>query len=166
MANKIETSSKNIKPRINLNHNIYLSKVLEVSFFAIIAVPINVYFLNFYKSHYSTHTGTEKVICKVHLNYVLLFWLVMIILKCMLKQQYAAKVLETITKMVRHLLYRFDMTSFSPSSMFQQTLQLLVMQGSYGSWVMENLESHCMHGIVSLVIDIVCVVCKLSQVSK
>ena len=52
----------------------------------------------------------------------------------MLKQQYAAKVLETITKMVRHLLYRFDMTSFSPSSMFQQTLQLLVMQGSYGSW--------------------------------
>ena len=23
MANKIETSSKNIKPRINLNHNIY-----------------------------------------------------------------------------------------------------------------------------------------------
>ena len=51
MANKIETSSKNIKPRINLNHNIYLSKVLEVSFFAIIAVLINVYFWNFYKSH-------------------------------------------------------------------------------------------------------------------
>ena len=25
MANKIETSSKNIKPRINLNHNIYTS---------------------------------------------------------------------------------------------------------------------------------------------
>ena len=49
MANKIETSSKNIKPRINLNHNIYLSKVLEVSFFAIVAVLINVYFLNFYK---------------------------------------------------------------------------------------------------------------------
>ena len=25
MANKIETSSKNIKPRINLNHNIYMT---------------------------------------------------------------------------------------------------------------------------------------------
>ena len=26
MANKIETSSKNFKPRINLNHNIYLNQ--------------------------------------------------------------------------------------------------------------------------------------------
>ena len=31
MANKIETSSKNIKPRLNLNHNIYISYLQEVS---------------------------------------------------------------------------------------------------------------------------------------
>ena len=31
MANKIETSSKNIKPRINLNHNIYIDLLMAWS---------------------------------------------------------------------------------------------------------------------------------------
>ena len=30
MANKTETSSKNIKPRTNLNHNIYIIKDLKI----------------------------------------------------------------------------------------------------------------------------------------
>ena len=32
MANKIETSPKNIKPRMNLNHNIYIGKLIMRSF--------------------------------------------------------------------------------------------------------------------------------------
>ena len=40
MANKIETSSKNIKPRINLNHNIYIMLV-EITLFYIIAICCN-----------------------------------------------------------------------------------------------------------------------------
>ena len=50
MANKIETSSKNIKPRINLNHNIYIVRTYVWGLFNSIAFNLTqvIYIENFY----------------------------------------------------------------------------------------------------------------------
>ena len=48
MANKIETSSKNIKPRINLNHNIYIDLLMAWSHEAATQTPASLDILGGY----------------------------------------------------------------------------------------------------------------------